>query len=32
MWYYNGEIIKTPKTMNIGDLQYTKDLFKDAEK
>ena len=32
MWYYNGEIIKTPKTMHIGDLQYSKDLFKDAEK
>ena len=32
MWYYNGEIIKTPKAMNIGDFQYTKDLFKDAEK
>ena len=32
MWYYNGEIIKTPKTMNIGDLQYNKELFQDAEK
>ena len=32
MWYFNGQIIKTPKAMNIGDFQYTKDLFKDAEK
>ena len=32
MWYYNGEIIKTPKTMTIGDLQYSKELFQDAEK
>ena len=32
MWYYNGEIIKTPKTMNIGGLQYNKELFQDAEK
>ena len=32
MWYFNGQIIKTPKSMNIGDFQYTKDLFKDAEK
>ena len=32
MWYYNGEIIKTPKTMNIGDLQYNKELFQDADK
>ena len=32
MWYYNGEIIKTPKTMTVLGLQYSKDLFKDAEK
>jgi len=32
MWYYNGEIIKTPKSMNFGDFQYTQDLFKDADK
>ena len=32
MWYYNGQIIKTPKTMTISGLQYTKELFKDAEK
>ena len=32
MWYFNGQIIKTPKSMSINDFQYTKDLFKDAEK
>ena len=32
MWYFNGEIIKTPKTMNIGGLQYNKELFQDADK
>ena len=32
MWYYNGETIKTPKTMTIGDLQYSKELFQDADK
>ena len=32
MWYYNGEIIKTPKTMTISGLQYTKELFLDASK
>jgi len=32
MWYFNGEIIKTPKTMTIGDLQYSKELFQDADK
>jgi len=32
MWYYNGEIIKTPKTMTIGNLQYSKELFQDADK
>ena len=32
MWYFNGEIIKTPKTMHIGDLQYSKDLFQNADK
>ena len=32
MWYFNGEIIKTPKTMTVLGLQYSKDLFKDAEK
>jgi len=32
MWYYNAEIIRTPKTMTILGLQYSKDLFQDAEK
>ena len=32
MWYYNAEIIRTPKTMTVLGLQYSKDLFKDAEK
>ena len=32
MWYYNGEIIKTPKAINIGDLQHNKSLFKDDKK
>ena len=32
MWYYNGEIIKTPKAMLISDLKYSKALFKDASK
>ena len=32
MWYFNGQIIKTPKAMNIGDFQYSKSLFRDDEK
>jgi hypothetical protein len=32
MWYYNGEIIKTPKAMVINDLKYSKALFSDATK
>jgi hypothetical protein len=32
MWYFNGQIIKTPKVMTIGDLQYNKSLFRDSEK
>ena len=32
MWYYNGQIIKTPKTMTIGDLQYNKEVFHNPEK
>ena len=32
MWYYNGEIIKIPKAMLIGDLKYSKHLFRDASK
>ena len=32
MWYFNEQIIKTPKEMTIGDLQYNKSLFRDSEK
>ena len=32
MWYYNGEIIKTPKAMLISGLKYSKALFKDTTK
>jgi len=30
MWYFNGEIIKTPKVMTIGDKRYPKEIFKDS--
>ena len=32
MWYYNSEIIKTPRAMLISDLKYSKHLFRDASK
>jgi len=32
MWYYNSQIIKIPKAMQIGDLKYSKGLFKDTAK
>jgi hypothetical protein len=32
MWYYSSQIIKTPKAMQIGDLKYSKALFKDTAK
>ena len=32
MWYFNGEIIKTPKAMTVLGLQYNKELFQDADK
>ena len=32
MWYFNGETIKTPRAMQIGDLKYSRGLFKDATK
>jgi len=32
MWYYNSQIIKTPRAMQIGDLKYSKELFKDTTK
>ena len=32
MWYYNSQIIKTPRAMQIGDLKYSTGLFKDTAK
>ena len=32
MWYYDSQIIKTPKAMNFSGFQYSKSLFKDSEK
>ena len=30
MWYFNGQIIKTPKVMAIGDKRYPKEIFQDS--
>ena len=30
MWYYNSQIIKTPKAMVISDVTYPKGIFRDA--
>ena len=30
MWYFNGEIIRTPKVMTIGDKRYPKEIFQDS--
>ena len=30
MWYYNSQIIKTPKTMVINDITYPKAIFRDS--
>ena len=30
MWYFNGQIIKTPKEMTIGDKRYPKEIFQDS--
>ena len=30
MWYYNSQIIKTPKTMVIDDITYPKAIFRDS--
>jgi hypothetical protein len=30
MWYFNGQIIKTPKVMTIGDKRYPKEIFQDS--
>jgi len=32
MWYYKEEIIRTPRAMTIGDLQYNKEIFHDPKK
>jgi len=29
MWYFNGQIIKTPKSMEISDVLYPRTIFKD---
>ena len=31
MWYYNSQIIKTPKTMVIDDITYPKAIFRDSD-
>ena len=30
MWYFNGQTIKTPKTMVISDITYPKGIFRDS--
>ena len=30
MWYYNGQIIKTPKAMKIGDITHPAGIFTDS--
>ena len=30
MWYYNAQIIKTPKTMVISDITYPRAIFRDS--
>ena len=30
MWYYNGQIIKTPKAMTIGDITHPAGIFTDS--
>ena len=30
MWYYNSQIIKTPKTMVISDITYPRQIFRDS--
>ena len=30
MWYYNSQIIKTPKAMVISDVTYPRGIFRDA--
>lgn len=31
MWYFNNEIIKSPRTIEIGGITYPKQVFKDKE-
>jgi len=31
MWYYNSQIIKTPKTMVISNITYPKAIFRDSD-
>ena len=31
MWYFNEQIIKTPKTMVISDITYPKAIFRDSD-
>ena len=31
MWYYNAQIIKTPRTMVISDITYPKAIFRDSD-
>ena len=31
MWYFNGQTIKTPKTMVINDIKYPKAIFRDSD-
>jgi len=30
MWYYNAQIIKTPRTMVISDITYPRAIFRDS--
>ncbi len=30
MWYFNGQIIKTPKAMVISDVTHPKGIFRDS--
>lgn len=31
MWYYNNEIIKSPRAITLGEVTYPKNIFKDKE-
>ena len=32
MWYFNNNIIKTPRSLTVGDITYPAQIFKDADK